>query len=211
MVGAPVLRVTFAGELRINVNSGAPGRFCAVTRQDPSSPSASVWRNRGGAGLPAPGLAATRAYGLVPPDCGFPPVNQMAAPSGGGLSPRPAPDLAPQQQPEAVEVEGQHRESHDAGEALSAVGSHPVAASMLQAVDCRLDRRVLPARRNDLRVPFQGAVGPAQAPLARQHVVLEQDIKAETVGRGAEAAVEAAASMPSENCRCQGAPTLYAQ
>ena len=140
--------------------------------------------------MPAPGFSAVRACGFVPLAGGFPPVGPTAAPSGGGSSPRPAQRPAPQQQPEAVEVEGQHREGDDAGKAVRAVGPHPVKAAVLEVVDRRLDRWMLPARRGERRIRFAGVVGPAQAPLARQDVVLEQGVEAEPVRR---------VSVPDEN------------
>ena len=79
-----------------------------------------------------------------------PSAGPTASPSGGRFVERPAQRPAPQQ-PEAVEVEVQHRERHDAGEAVLAVGPHPVETAVLQILGRRVDCRMLPARRDEGR------------------------------------------------------------
>ena len=122
-------------------------------------------------------------------------MGRSAAPSGGGSSSRPAQRPAPQQQSEAVDVEGQYGEGHHPGEAVRAAGAHPVEAAMLQVVDRGFDRGMLLPRRDERGVLLADAVGPAEAPLPGQHVVLEQGIEAEPVRGAVEAAIEAAGAQ----------------
>ena len=143
----------------------------------------------------AAGLAAVGACSSVPLVGGFNPVGRSAALSGGGSSSRPAQHPAAQQQSEAVDIEGQHGEGHHPGEAVRAVGPHPVEGAVLQVVDGGFDRRMLLPRCDERLAFFADAVGPARAPLPGQHVVLEQGIEAEAVRGAVEAAIEAACAQ----------------
>ena len=74
--------------------------------------------------------------------------------------------LLSQEPPQAVQVPRQHRQRNHAREALGAVGADPVETAMLQRVDRRLHRRMLPSHGRELLGFFPLAGGAVASSLA---------------------------------------------
>ncbi len=106
--------------------------------------------------------------------------------------------LVPQQPPEPLGVRRQRRQRRRPLEAALAMGAHPPEPAMLQMIDGRLDRRMLPARRLE---PFPAlarrslGIRPA---LGRQRALVEQRAELGLIRRRVEAAVEAAGPKVGE-------------
>ena len=115
-------------------------------------------------------------------------------PSGGASSSH----LSAQQQADTVDVEGHNGKRHHAGKAIGAQGTDPIETPMLQIVDRRFSRRVLTAHGDKHRVLFAFPVDLRQAPLSRQHVVIQKLVENEPVLGTVEAAVEAAPAKLGE-------------
>ena len=133
----------------------------------------------------------------------FPPCRQVLVsvecrgpPSGGASSSR----ALAQQQADAVDVEGHDGKRHHAGKAVGPEGADPIETALLEIVDRRFHRRVLPAHGDEHLVLLAFPVGLRGPSLARQHVVIKQLVEPNPVGGAVEPAVEAAHAKVGEAC-----------
>ena len=73
-----------------------------------------------------------------------------------------------------MDVQGDHREGDDAGEAVGAMRRHPVEAAVPEVVDRRFNRRMPTAHRDECVILLAFPFRLVETALLRQHVVIEQ-------------------------------------
>ena len=100
-----------------------------------------------------------------------------------------------------MDVEGHDGKRHRAGKAIGPEGTDPIETPMLQIVDRRFNRRMLTAHGDKHRVLFAFPVDLRQAPLSRQHVVIQKLVETQPVFGTVEAAVEAAPAKVGDGRR----------